>query len=85
MEVKRIEEALIEFIRSEFLFEQEREQLSVDQPLLNEVIDSIGLMRLVVFVEGKFNIVVQDEDLVPENFQNVEKIVEYVQQVLSAK
>lgn len=80
-----IEKTLIEFIKSEFLLEQQREQLSVEQSLLNEVIDSVGLMRLVVFIEEKFDIAVQDEDLVPENFQSIKKMNEYIQQAILAK
>lgn len=72
------EKILIEFIKSEFMIEQQTSQLPIEQPLLNDVIDSVGLMRLVVFIEEKFNLTVQDEDLVPENFQNIKKISEYI-------
>ena len=72
------EKTLIEFIKSEFIVEQQTSQLPIEQPLLNGVIDSVGLMRLVVFIEGKFNITVEDEELVPENFQNIKKMTEYI-------
>jgi acyl carrier protein len=78
-----IEHTLIEFIRNKFLLGQQREKFSSEQPLLNGVIDSIDIMKLVVFIEEKFDIIVQDEDLVPENFQNVKKMTEYIQQKIN--
>lgn len=41
-------------------------------------VDSTGFMELVTFVETGFPISVQDEDLVPENFASVERIVAFI-------
>ncbi len=38
------------------------------------VLDSLNLLRLVVFIQERFGIVVHDVDLVPENFENVNVI-----------
>jgi acyl carrier protein len=38
------------------------------------VLDSLGLLRLVVFIQERFGIVVNDVDLVPENFDTVDVI-----------
>jgi acyl carrier protein len=42
------------------------------------VLDSLGLLRLVVFVQKRFGIAVDDVDLVPENFDTVEAICAYL-------
>jgi acyl carrier protein len=44
-------------------------------PLLDTgLLDSLGILDVVGFVEQEFGIALSDEDLVPENFQTVERI-----------
>ena len=54
-------------------------------PLANEtslltsgIIDSLSLLRLVVFLEERFGITMGDADLLPENFATVDTICAYV-------
>jgi acyl carrier protein len=42
------------------------------------VLDSLSLLRLVVFVQDRFGITVDDVDLVPENFDTVDAICAYL-------
>jgi acyl carrier protein len=42
------------------------------------VLDSLGLLKLVVFVQERFGIVVDDVDLVPEHFDSVDAISAYL-------
>jgi acyl carrier protein len=42
------------------------------------VLDSLSLLRLVVFVQERFGITVDDVDLVPENFDTVDAICSYL-------
>jgi acyl carrier protein len=42
------------------------------------VLDSLSLLRLVVFIQERFGIVVDDVDLVPENFDTVDAITAYL-------
>ena len=42
------------------------------------VLDSLSLLRLVVFIQERFGIVVNDVDLVPENFDTVDAICAYL-------
>jgi acyl carrier protein len=37
-------------------------------------------LELVMFVEEKFGVQVDDEDIVPENFDSVERLARYVRQ-----
>jgi acyl carrier protein len=51
-----------------------------DAPLLkNGLIDSLGILDVVTFVEKEFKITVFDEDLLPENFGSVQSIANFVQ------
>jgi acyl carrier protein len=54
-------------------------------PLSNEaslleggILDSLSLLRLVVFLEEHFNITVGEADLLPENFDTVNTICAYL-------
>lgn len=42
-------------------------------------VDSTGVLTLVAYVEDTFELEVDDEDLVPENFDSVDRIVAYVE------
>ncbi len=42
------------------------------------VLDSLSLLRLVVFIQERFGIVVDDVNLVPENFDTVDAICAYL-------
>ena len=42
------------------------------------VLDSLNLLRLVVFLEERFRIAVGDADLLPDNFASVNAICGYV-------
>ena len=46
----------------------------------DEIIDSIGFVHLVVFLEDRYRIKTADKDLVEENFETVNAIVKFVLQ-----
>lgn len=52
-----------------------------EQPLLGGgLIDSLGILDVVSFLESEFNIAVADEELLPENFGSVRSLALFVQQ-----
>ena len=55
--------------------------LEPDKDLLSSgIIDSMAVMKLVMFLEETFGLEVNDQDIVPENFQDLNSLVEYVEQ-----
>jgi acyl carrier protein len=46
--------------------------------LENGILDSTGVLELVGFLEEKFGIRVEDDELVPDNMNNLEKITLYI-------
>ena len=57
-------------------------KVRVDTDLMEDgAVDSTGFMELVTFVEESFPIEVEDEDLAPENFGSIERIVDYVMRI----
>ena len=80
-----IEHAIREFILSSFLFTDNDEELANDASFLEEgIVDSTGILELVMFVEEAFGLSVQDEDIVPENFDSVESLTRFVRQANGA-
>ena len=74
-----------EFIIENFLFGEE-EQLELDTDFFDKgIIDSTGVIELVSFLEEKFDISVDDEELIPENLSSLKKIDVFLQKKLSQK
>jgi acyl carrier protein len=46
--------------------------------LAGEIIDSLGIVQLIAFLEAKYAIKVNDDDLDPENFRTLDSIVAFV-------
>ena len=68
------------FIIQNFLFDDAAAMLPDDASLLERgVIDSTGVLDLIMFTEETFGISVADEDVTPENFDSVNCVVAYVQ------
>jgi acyl carrier protein len=71
---------LRDFIKREILHGRQV-PLEEDQDLLNAgIIDSLGILRMVAFMEEQFGVKVPDEDVVFENFQNIRVMARYVAQ-----
>ena len=75
---------LIGYSTKQFILEHfpssRRRPLGDSDPLLESgVIDSMGVLDLVAFIEREFNVTVDDEELIPENFQNIARIAAYVE------
>ena len=50
--------------------------------LENGIVDSTGVMELVAFVEEAFGITVDDDEVVPDHFDSVNRLAAYVQSKL---
>ena len=68
------------YIVGNFMFSGEEKSLRDDASLLEEgIMDSTGVLDLVMFVEETFGIQVKDEELTPENLDSVDKLVAFVE------
>jgi acyl carrier protein len=81
-----LEAAINDYISQELVQDATLLPLSNATPLLETgVIDSLSLLRLVLFVEERFGIVVDDVDLVPEHFDSVDAICAYIRSQAEGK
>ena len=84
MQTIDIEREIRSFLVDNFLFgrtEEWRDHVS----LLGNVIDSTGAIELVTFLQDRFAITVEDDEVVPENFDTLENVVAYVKRKLRSK
>ncbi|MCJ7824072.1 MAG: acyl carrier protein [Anaerolineales bacterium] len=66
-------------ILENFLFTDDDGQLQNDASFLEEgIVDSTGVLELVMFVEETFSITVEDEEILPENLDSVTQLARYV-------
>jgi acyl carrier protein len=71
---------IIKYIQDNLLTGKGNIELSPEDDLLGSgLLDSMGVMRLVGFVEETFNIKIPPEDIVIENFMDVKAITNYVE------
>jgi acyl carrier protein len=73
-----------DYIKSELLMSDET-SLGDDTPLWGGVLDSVGLMQLITFIEEQFEIEVDDEELTSAHFGTVGNIAELVDRKVAAE
>jgi acyl carrier protein len=79
-----IKQQIREYLGQNFLFSSNGFDLSDDASFLEEgIVDSTGVLELVMFVEETFNVAVDDEEIVPDNFDTVNSLVTYIAHKLS--
>jgi acyl carrier protein len=65
-----------EFIVGDIMMAERSTRLEPQQCLIGSgIIDSLGLLRLIAFIEERFGVVMDDEEVIPENFDSIEAIV----------
>jgi len=66
------------FIVENFLYGQ-NDGLVDDLSFLQKgLLDSTGILEFVAFVEEKYEISVADEELIPDNFDSINKLTDYI-------
>jgi acyl carrier protein len=81
-ENKNATEQIREFVLQKFPLARKRKVADSDNLLESGIIDSLGVLDLVAFLQQEFAVAVADEDLTPENFQNIECMVRFVERSL---
>ena len=75
------QQIIMNHIQSEYLADSENETLALDTSLVEQgIIDSMGIFRLVYFLQETFEISLEPGDVLLRNFKNVEVIAELVAQ-----
>ena len=79
-----IEREIRAFVTENFLFRDDRPPLADDESLIEAgLIDSMGILELVAFLESRFGLQVADSEIVPANMDSIRAIAAYVQAKLA--
>lgn len=74
-----VEQTIRTYIAENILFSGHKYPYSDETSFLNEgVLDSMNVLQLVTYVEKHFAINVEDDEIVPDNFDSVSKLAGYI-------
>lgn len=69
-----------QFITTNFPLARQQINLTDTESLFTSgIVDSLGVLDLVTFIEDEFGVIVADEDLLAENFETIEHMEAFVQ------
>ena len=82
---REIQKTLRSFIEESFLaFADVDDYDNSDSFMEKGIIDSTGILELIAFLEGTYDITVEDEELIPENLDSIAKVAQFLQRKLAA-
>jgi len=77
--VSNMADPLRAFIKENFLFGREPDFSGDDSFLEMGLIDSTGVLELVGYLEKTHGVTIEDDELVPENLDSINRIVRFVE------
>ena len=78
MQTLDIEREIKTFIVSHFLSGR-AERMNSDGLLLGDTIDSTGVIELISYIQERFGIIVEDDEVTPDNLSSIANLVAFVQ------
>lgn len=78
-----MKEVLINYLKTEILGNVVEEIDATDDLLGSGLVDSMGMMKFIGFIESEFGFTVPPGDMVIENFMTVDAIEGYIKQMVS--
>ncbi|MCB8978388.1 MAG: acyl carrier protein [Ardenticatenaceae bacterium] len=74
-----ISSTLERFIVDELMMGDKNTRVDPDVSLVSSgIVDSLALLRLIAFVEEKFGVTVEDDEVVPDNFETLNIMESFV-------
>lgn len=73
-----VKDQVKEFFKENFMVEFDSNFGDSDSFLENGLIDSTGVLELVLFLEETFGIKVEDDDIIPENLDSLNNLEKYI-------
>ena len=74
-----------DFVLKNYLFSTEQTALkSEDSFMKSGIMDSTGILEMIMFLHDEFGVDVMDDEMVPENLDSVNNVVAFLKKKLSA-
>lgn len=84
-DIADIKEKVKSFIIENFLFGSTEETFADNDSFLETgIIDSTGILELIEYIEANFSITVNDNELVPENLDSLDKVSNFIKKKLQS-
>jgi acyl carrier protein len=84
-EATAVEAKVRGYILENLMFSSDAAELPSDESLLElGVIDSTGVLEIILYLEGEFGIEVKASEMLPENFDTVNNMVRFVRRLQGA-
>lgn len=74
----RLNIELRDFIVENFLFGDELRFSDADSFLKQGIIDSTGVVEIIAFIEERYGIKVEDDEIAPDNLDSIEKLSRFI-------
>ena len=78
MQAQTNEDRIRDFVVKQFPLARKNGVKPSDKWLETGLLDSLGILDLVHFLEQEFGVLVSDEELMPENFQSLNAVAAFV-------
>lgn len=76
----QIKQQLRAYIAEEILFSRNGFNYEDDASFLETgIIDSMSIMEVVLFAQDRFSVTIEDKEIVPDNFDSIQKIAEFLE------
>ncbi len=79
-----MKQQLKQFIFSEVLYHDDPDSFSDDDNLLEAGLDSMGIMRLIMFAEKEFAVQLPDTEIEPDNVKSLNALEQWIKKSLTA-
>ena len=77
---EQLTQKLIAYIMSDVLLDSSQFELAANDDLLEDgLVDSLGIMKLLAYIESEFGFAVPAQDVTVETFMSVDAIVVYLE------
>ena len=77
---EEIVSVLRNFILENYLFSDDQSLLNNDDSFLeSKIMDSMGVLEMVSFLEEQFEVTTEDQEMIPDNLDSIDKLVAFVE------
>ena len=79
MQVDKVNDQIKHFIVQQFPLARQRDLGNDDSLLESGILDSLGVLEVVTFLEDELGITITDDELLPENFRSIACVAAFVE------
>ena len=79
MQTESSREVIRDFVKSSLVKKQDHLDIRDDDNIIVKgILDSLGIIKVINFLEDRFRLVIRDEDVIPDNFETIEALSSFV-------